>query len=282
MDNFIFILKNTSDKQKIFIIFFMQIFPRIILVIFLLLDTFYFHKLELLYKVVLIGLMPFIQRYIRYSIKDIEKHYIEILENKYDCIFMLDKAYANPHIEWELTEKNKYHEKELSLLEYAQFLTDISLNKNIYADYDFTVICKEEIYDEYKQKKYGNTDCTLTNEDKFNLKKQFNKIMPKIVNFKTFSILYENIIESTVIKWSKIIIFSLYFIAWSYILYISYYYYPNDFEGFMYFLFNYSRYLIRYGDIFNEHEEILNKNYFIVKLVKYLYKKLLKILFDDI
>jgi len=57
-------LNELDNKKLTMIIFFMQVFPRIVLVIFLLLDTFYFRKIEIFYKVVLIGLLPFIYRYI--------------------------------------------------------------------------------------------------------------------------------------------------------------------------------------------------------------------------
>ena len=52
------------------IIISLYIIPRIILIAFLILDTFYFNKLEIFYKVVLIGILPFIFKYIEYSFKD--------------------------------------------------------------------------------------------------------------------------------------------------------------------------------------------------------------------
>ena len=46
------------------IIISLYIIPRIILIAFLILDTFYFNKLEIFYKVVLIGILPFTFKYI--------------------------------------------------------------------------------------------------------------------------------------------------------------------------------------------------------------------------
>ena len=46
--NFV-VLENMTDNKIRLLIFFMQIFPRFILVSFLFIDTFYFHKLEIFY-----------------------------------------------------------------------------------------------------------------------------------------------------------------------------------------------------------------------------------------
>jgi len=69
-------------KIKIIIIS-LQILPRMVLALFLALDTFYFHKLELFYKIILIGLLPFLYRYLKYSVKDVIDHWIDEVENEY-------------------------------------------------------------------------------------------------------------------------------------------------------------------------------------------------------
>ena len=57
---YIKVLQNVKGYYILNFILFMQIIPRIILVTILVLDTFYFQKLEVFYKVVLIGVLPFI------------------------------------------------------------------------------------------------------------------------------------------------------------------------------------------------------------------------------
>jgi len=59
-----FAIKDTSIFYVIF-----YIFPRLVLVTALMIDTFYFHQLYYLYKVLLIGILLFLHRYIIYSFK---------------------------------------------------------------------------------------------------------------------------------------------------------------------------------------------------------------------
>src|SRR6266699_4817867 len=57
--------------------FFFAILPRLILVSALFIDTVYFHKLHYIYKVLLIGVLLFLNRYISYSLKFAKESLIE-------------------------------------------------------------------------------------------------------------------------------------------------------------------------------------------------------------
>lgn len=76
--------------RMIFVIF--QIIPRTLLVLCLLLDTFYFLRLELLYKIILLGLIPLLFRYFLYSFKDILKHWTKTLEKNINIFKFLRKG----------------------------------------------------------------------------------------------------------------------------------------------------------------------------------------------
>lgn len=77
-------LKRFVPAKIIRIIFCFQILPQMVLALFLGLDTFYFHKLELFYKIILIGLLLFIYSYLKYSIRDVIDQWIEDMETEYD------------------------------------------------------------------------------------------------------------------------------------------------------------------------------------------------------
>lgn len=72
----------------------MKVFPRIILVIFLMTDVLYFYRIELFYKVILWGTLPFIFRYINYSIKSVYKFLIKTLNDLYSNAILFEKDYA--------------------------------------------------------------------------------------------------------------------------------------------------------------------------------------------
>src|ERR1700677_1472579 len=69
---------------KVYLIF--EIIPRIILVSALLIDTFYFHCLFLLYKVIIVSLLFLIGKYIKYSFTYAKEQYILELESMVDYI----------------------------------------------------------------------------------------------------------------------------------------------------------------------------------------------------
>jgi hypothetical protein len=66
------------DSKVYYYVF--AIFPRLVLVTALWIDTFYFHKLHYIYKVLLIGILLVLNRYIIYSLKYAKEHFITQLE----------------------------------------------------------------------------------------------------------------------------------------------------------------------------------------------------------
>jgi hypothetical protein len=109
-----FITNIVKVKYKFVLIFVfcMQILPRIILVIFLLVDTFYYHKLEYFYKVVLIGLLPFIFNYLKYCLKDIYEQWILNLENSYIGVRIFEENYEFDDARKGNTKAIYHHEKK--------------------------------------------------------------------------------------------------------------------------------------------------------------------------
>lgn len=146
MESFIDKVDNFSSFELLMIFFIFQILPRCILILFLMTDTFYFLKLELMYKVLLIGILP-MNRYVLYCIKDLYNH----CKSALPCL----------------------------------------------------------TYNDYKE-----------------IHKLFLELMPKILELKTTVDSINTTKEHIALKWSKVVIFSLYFLCWSFILTISYYVYP--------------------------------------------------------
>lgn len=230
MNDVIIFCSKLDEIQRMILIIFSQIIPRLILVTILMLDIFLFQRIELFYYIILLGVIPFIHRYIKHSLKDVKDEYIKQLEELYDEVTMFDLAYADPDVNWEPNENNKYHDKEISLREYIEFKINTSVYENTFTKYESVVLAKESIYISYRTKNNIPEDQSLTDTDHDVIKKEYDEKMPKILKIGIFLELYSIDNNAKIIVRCKIVIFSLYLISWLYVLIKSYYVNPNDFQ----------------------------------------------------
>jgi hypothetical protein len=264
MDYFIaFLYKRTHYELKLLIIIF-QIIPRIILVFLLLKDTFWIFKVDIFYSFIFIGIIPFIHKYVKYSVKDLKMHYIEILDKKYEDVSMMDKAYMDPGIEWKLTEENKHHRQHLLLKSYIEFKIEQAVYQKSKVEYEENQLAFEEIYVKYNIEKYGYGNIELTDDDYINIHKDYNNFMPKILKLGIFHEMYSILEQDVWIKRMKLLIFGSYFFCWSFILCISYFHFPIDFPMMLYYLNNINKYLYEEFAIISNLDE-----YYINKLLLY-------------
>ena len=208
---------------KLFI-FCMEILPRIILVIFLILDTFYFGRLELFYKVILIGLLPFFSNYLKYSIKDIYEHWILLLENSYSKIIIFEKGYEFDDERINNTDAF-LHYKKVSIREYIEIKHENTIKyigELIAYEYKGYPFIKEDVLEKYLLNKYKIADKNPTSEDMDYLEKSYVELIPKILDIKLYYFGNLNIInEEILIKGFKVLIFSIYLFCWAYVLLID-------------------------------------------------------------
>jgi hypothetical protein len=220
-------LEHIVFIKKIYMRFY--IIPRAILISILCMDIFYFNKLVWIYKVILLGVMPLSLKYLKYSVKCITDQYIKDLDSQYKYISLDDKNYCDP--DWEYNPITmKYHDKEVSVEEYIRIQLELKELDNPMIGYDSWPVSQEHMYMQYSKDKYNDPDAELTEEDYTNLKSNFFKGVPIILNMIEFLRSYSEVDHIymisrsmyILIKHVKIIIFGLYFICWSYILYKSY------------------------------------------------------------
>jgi hypothetical protein len=223
------------------IIIFMQIIPRIILVIFLVLDTFYFNKLEIFYKVVLIGLVPLIFRYIKYTLKDMQEYWLKELEQQYVSVKLYEKGFHSAFVENFHKQKRdvnakqqptaQYHDRVFTVREACEILYEHYLEQYVLNyEYDASPQTYEKFIFEIIKKKYKPEIIELTKTDLFllkyndfqSLREFYDSFMPMIINIKVCLYKFRVIDESKSLQIMRILIFSLYLICWSYILIISY------------------------------------------------------------
>lgn len=277
----IFMDSLVSDYQIKIIMFFIQIFPRIILVIFLLLDILYFERLEIFYKIVLIGLIPFLYRYFKYSCKDIYEQWIITLENKYDSVRVYEKGYEHDSSRRDNTKADLHH-KVVTIKEYIEikFNNIMDFIEDVEYEYESSPYCKDEVFNKYNFEVYKTVKRCITAKDLDILDALYYDLMPNIVKMKLYLYRLDAIAKTPPIKWPQVVIFSIYFICWSYVLGISYKYYPIELDGAKYLLMNFMRYLC---DIDNPFAELywgsLNENLITKETIKNVLYKILKKIF---
>ena len=244
---------STDSNFRLFI-FFIQVFPRLILVLFLLTDTFYFHHIELFYNVILIGVIPFMWRYIKYTLKDIQEVWIVELENKYDLVYVYEKNYAFDKTRIGNT-KSIHHDQERTIREYIEIKFNNVfeyINNKVENEYDAFPYVKKEVIEQFHLEKYGDKKDKYRTSDIKIMEALYYELIPYL-HINKFLIERITIIsETSRIKWSKIILFILYLIAWGYILIISYYTYPFELLMAKTLLKNFMIYLINIDNPFAE------------------------------
>jgi hypothetical protein len=276
--NFMLKLVNVVEKSKInnneleAIIFFIQIVPRIILVIFLFLDTFYFQKLEIFYKIVLIGLFPLIFRYFKYSCKDILEQWTLDLEAHYEHVrvFEINYDFDKHRIE---NEDPIFHKAKKTIREYIEIkyqnMFDFSKAEVTY-QYESTPHYTKEYYKQYILETYKVTEIKMrTIADIDALRVLYYKLMPKILEIKLFNFQLQLCNERFLIKNTKVVIFGTYLICWGYILLRCYIHLPVDFLMFKYFMNNLMLYLYLNENPFAElYWGSLNENLITIEALK--------------
>lgn len=204
-----------SDYLHIYYIF--QIYPRIILVIALLADTFWLHYLSLIYKVLIVSVLLLIYKYILYSLKYAKEQYILQLENMVERIITDD--YSDP-------DEDPTH-LFLTLLEVRKFI-DLQVNAIVFEDkaYSYKPYGIGWVMGDYRNNFFNThnmpSDAKLTMQDYEQMTLEFyeitNILIPLSVHIEEFDLRS----QFYPIKHIKIIIFSLYLICWVYILIVSF------------------------------------------------------------
>jgi len=185
--------------------------PRVILVSALLLDTFYFHCLFLLYKVIIVSLLFLIGRYIKYSLTYAKEQYILELESMVEYIV---SNYEDPDAE--------YPGLYLSNVPPREFI-DIQTDAIVYDSKEYSYnpyLLRQYVHNIYILHNLPHTK-QLTSKELDLLDVDFYRIMKIVIPISVHLEEYRVQVEYSTYKKRKIIIFTLYLICWSYILIVS-------------------------------------------------------------
>lgn len=189
-------------------------------------DTFYIHRLEIIYDFVLIGIFVIVHRYLIYSLKYAKEQYIKDLSKTYDTVLVLAVRPKRSLVfdfdadfEFDL-EKMVYHLKRVTLEEFIEIRVKslIGPHADLF-EYDGDPLAKDDI-----AYKYGNTSfpVDLTAEDDDVIYKELNNVLPKLLELSLSLEIYSRISSIPKIRYVKALAYSLYFTCWTYILTVSF------------------------------------------------------------
>ena len=189
--------KRSINYSKIY--YLCNIIPRLPLLITLSVDTFYFHHLENIYKIILLGLVIFLYKYFIYSLKYAKEYFTLKLE------LITDKIMTN--------YKKNPNDYGSSFLDVRDFI-DIQTDSIFYKDHRYKInpIPTTSYLALFQGK---NVNIKQMQAEHYRL---LDIIVPISVHLEEFDLRHN---FNSKIKYIKIGIFSTYLICWSYILIIS-------------------------------------------------------------
>lgn len=202
------------NLQAIYIFF--NILPRSILIFILLIEVFYFHRIQVFYSFIFIGILPLLHRYIKYSYRNIKEQYIYYLEEKWDSIYLLLEDEAEEEEYEENPEQYPeiiYNAKMITIREYIEIFLSHKLRYKYFAS--------PQLKENYL-KKYSFVSEKEKKDFLDELKSEFRILIGHYKSLESYYPIYHIVTQSTYIKWTRIFIFILYFICWLYILCISF------------------------------------------------------------
>src|SRR5271154_14592 len=168
---------ESTSYLKLYII--LQIIPRVILVIALLIDTFYFHCIAILYKVLLVAVIILIAKYIKYSFKYAQEHYILQLEK------MVQKIVTDYG---DLENDNPY----LTMLEVKKFIeVQVYIVEDGLEGYTCSPISTHEYNQEFRKRNNLPATHRFTREEHERKKAEIKEIVDKVIDISVHISKYE-------------------------------------------------------------------------------------------
>ena len=211
-----------SIKDPYFLYLLTNILPRIITATALIVDAFFCHKFNYIYKILFISLIPLLARYFIYSLKKIKEQQIIAYAPK---IRLIDTPYV-VGVMPKIDQDEEDDEDDNVLMEY------MSLPLDIFVDYQTKRICLDgkgaeynvyrpkEIYDGYKIK-FNIPE--LTSEHLEQIRNEAKETIENIISLSVFVFKYQHsYILKKAIRNLKALTYLLYLICWGYILFICF------------------------------------------------------------
>jgi hypothetical protein len=183
------------------------IIPRLILLTTLYIDIFWFHKLYYIYKVLLIGILIFLGKYIIYSFKYAKECFMESFQPYVDI--QMPYLYASQVVEVLSTEEED---------EDYDIPTMMVVPLDVFIEFQTASFLQQQHYP------YMSTLSRRNQPNKIPRDFSLEEIQTRITNLLKISLIlsqYNVVHNSDLLKNLKILIYLNYFLCWSYILIAS-------------------------------------------------------------
>ena len=202
--------KVVNPYLKIVITF--EILPRVFIGSTLALDVFYFHELHYIYNVVYISIVILVAKYLKYSFAYAKEQYILFLEEITDGI-LTNHTYP---------EDDPLFLYERSVREFIDIQTDaIVLGESTYTYSPITSDKHSLAFRKRNNLPLTTKEYQLTLNELKLLHKDFYDVMEIAVPLSVYLEEYRYAENYSRLRYTKVVIFSLYLICWLYILIIS-------------------------------------------------------------
>jgi hypothetical protein len=222
-------LDRILNKSEIYYYMF-AIFPRLILVTALSIDTFCFHKLFYIYKILLIGLLLLLNRYIIYSLKYAKEHFITQLEPLiYTPYVRYDhKICAEVYYNGDEEAADDEYDADTGMSLELKYLIKYGSESIYYYDKSLTyTIMSNSKYKEIYCKKHNipfpyNANNLVSDSVWTQINQEVNQKIDNILKISVLLLSYQLYHEFTPeIKRMKVLIFTNYLLCWLFILVVS-------------------------------------------------------------
>ncbi len=245
------VLSFVTDMDKnryLYILWY--IIPRIILAILLIIDVFYFYKLNYVYKFAFLTLIIFLCYYIIYCMRLKIGEYTAELD-KYYQVEITSKDYVGSNYYADIEDITWDYDREADIYGDTEHWLNISNFVHYqkcalwfdYTPYEYKCVFKTNIL--YKQpyllyKKYPLIiwPIDFEDDDRKNIEKDFYDLLPKLVSLTSFIESYDDMFDKfnwrqeltslykfgtlgLIVKLITILLPCMYIISWSYILYLT-------------------------------------------------------------
>lgn len=204
--------------------------PRLIMILTLLLDVYYFHCLSHIYKIIYLGLIILLNMYLIYSLKKLKEKLLDNLESylhqgellitmNLNIIPLYEKKIGRTLTEEEIEWEEFPPTFRINIRDFIEYKT-INHTKIIY----YRFLAPSKLYDKYFCDKYKlPPDSSLNLAYSRSINKDFEQKAKNILQISNILFFYElsNNFDLSITK-MKILIYANYFICWLYILKVSF------------------------------------------------------------
>lgn len=217
---------STQRYYSLFYVIF-QIFPRVIFLTALVLDVFYYHCLYYIYKIIPLLFLLLLRRYIIYTCKEAKEHLIVELEAMSDYVISDYVIFDNPDDADDFIPGST---TGITIRSYIEGQTLIAVHDKKHEPYKCILVAKDD-YEKPFRKALGVpltiVEYFLTPDEERKLNEPSRHLLHDLIL--PISIFLEEYakVKQQSFKYPEVLIFSIYFICWFYILCTSLYTNPD-------------------------------------------------------